>query len=38
VDGLVRRSIRDKLSGLTEDELGELSVSLRKLADILSKL
>lgn len=38
MDGLVRNSIRNKLSCLTEEELGELSVCLRKLADILSKL
>jgi MarR family transcriptional regulator, organic hydroperoxide resistance regulator len=38
LDRVIRSSIREKLSGLTEKELGELSASLRKLGDILSKL
>ncbi len=37
-DGMVRSIIREKLSCLTKKELEELSVSLRKLSDILSKL
>ncbi len=37
-DCLVKRSIEEKLSCLTDEELRELSVSLRKLSDILSKL
>ena len=37
-DGLVRGIIQEKLSCLTDEELQELSVSLRKLSDILSKL
>lgn len=37
-DRIIKRSIRGKLACLTEDELKELSVSLRKLRDILSKL
>ena len=37
-DGLIRGSARKKLSCLTNEELQELSVSLRKLRDILSKL
>jgi DNA-binding MarR family transcriptional regulator len=38
LDQVITDSIRDKLSALTEDELKELSASLRKLGDILSKL
>jgi DNA-binding MarR family transcriptional regulator len=38
LDRVFRSSISEKLSGLTEEELSELSVSLRKLRDILSKL
>ena len=37
-DRLVKSIFREKLSGLTNEELRELSVSLRKLGDILSKL
>jgi DNA-binding MarR family transcriptional regulator len=37
-DRLIKGSIREKLSCLTDEELQELSVSLRKLRDILSKL
>ena len=37
-DRLIKSSIKGKLSGLTDTELREMSVSLRKLRDILSKL
>ena len=37
-DRLIKGSIRENLSCLTGEELQELSVSLRKLRDILSKL
>jgi DNA-binding MarR family transcriptional regulator len=37
-DRIIKNSIKQKLSCLTGDELRELSVSLRKLRDILSKL
>lgn len=37
-DRVLRANFRKKLAGLTEVELEELSVSLRKLRDILSKL
>ena len=37
-DCLIKRSIEEKLACLTDEELQELSVSLRKLSDILSKL
>lgn len=37
-DRLIKDSIAEKLSGLTGEELQELSVSLRKLRDILLKL
>jgi len=37
-DHLIKGSIKEKLSCLTDEELQELSVSLRKLRDILSKL
>lgn len=37
-DRLIKVSIKEKLSCLTGEELQELSVSLRKLRDILSKL
>jgi hypothetical protein len=35
---VIRSGISEKLSGLSEEELKELSVSLRKLGDIFSKL
>jgi DNA-binding MarR family transcriptional regulator len=38
LDHVIRSGISEKLAGLTEEELGELSVSLKKLRDILSKL
>ena len=38
LDGLIRRDIKEKLAVLSEEELKELSTSLRKLADILWKL
>jgi DNA-binding MarR family transcriptional regulator len=38
LDQVIKSSIKDKLSGLTEKELRELSVSLRRLGDILSRL
>ena len=34
----IKNAIKETLSSLTEKELGELSTSLRKLRDILSKL
>jgi len=37
-DRLIKGSIKEKLSCLTDEELRELSVSLRNLRDILSKL
>ena len=37
-DRLMKGSIKEKLSCLTDEELQELLVSLRKLRDILSKL
>lgn len=37
-DRLIKHGIKGKLSCLTDEELRELSVSLRKLRDILSKL
>jgi DNA-binding MarR family transcriptional regulator len=37
-DRLINASVRDSLSCLTDEELLELSISLRKLRDILSKL
>lgn len=37
-DRLIKGSVKEKLSCLTEEELQELSVSLRKLRDILFKL
>ena len=37
-DRMIRSSIEEKLSCLTDGELQELSVSLRKLAEILAKL
>ncbi len=38
LDQVIKGSIKVKLSFLTEEELRELSVSLKKLGDILSKL
>jgi DNA-binding MarR family transcriptional regulator len=38
MDQVIRSGISEKLSGLSEEELKELSVSLRKLGDIFSKL
>jgi len=38
LDRVITDSIREKLSCLTDEELRELSVSLRKLGDILTKL
>jgi DNA-binding MarR family transcriptional regulator len=38
LDRVITGSIRERLSCLTDEELQELSVSLRKLGDILSKL
>ena len=38
LDQVIRNGIGEKLSGLTQAELKELSVSLRKLGDIFSKL
>ncbi len=38
LDQVLRSSVSEKLSGLSEKELSELSVALRKLGDILSKL
>jgi len=38
LDQVIRESIEAQLSVLTEEELQELSVSLKKLGDILSKL
>jgi DNA-binding MarR family transcriptional regulator len=38
LDRIIKCSIREKLSGLTDEELRDLSQSLRKLGDILSKL
>jgi len=38
LDGVIKSSIKEKLAGLTEAELKELSVSLRRLGEILSKL
>lgn len=38
LDQVIKGSIEEKLSFLTEEELRELSVSLKKLGDILSKL
>ena len=37
-DTVVRESIQDKLSGLTDEDLKELSISLRKLGEIFSRL
>ena len=37
-DTVIRDSIQDKLSGLTEEGLKELSVSLRKLGEVFSRL
>ncbi len=37
-DATIESFIADKLSALTDEELQELSVCLRKLADILSKI
>jgi hypothetical protein len=37
-DCLIRRGVKEKLSCLTEEEMHELSVSLRTLRDILAKL
>jgi DNA-binding MarR family transcriptional regulator len=37
-DGIVKGIFKEKLSCLTDEELQELSVSLRMLSDILSKL
>ena len=37
-DRLIKGSVREKLSCLTSEELHELSVSLRKLRDVLLKL
>jgi DNA-binding MarR family transcriptional regulator len=37
-DRLIKGSVKEKLSCLTDEELQELSVSLRKLRDILFKL
>ena len=37
-DTVVRDSIQDKLSGLTDEDLKELSVSLRKLGEVFSRL
>ncbi len=37
-DRLIKGSVKEKLSFLNDEELQELSVSLRKLRDILSKL
>lgn len=38
LDRIIKSSIREKLSCLTDEELRDLSQSLRKLGDILSKL
>jgi MarR family transcriptional regulator, organic hydroperoxide resistance regulator len=38
LDQVIRNGIGEKLSGLSQAELKELSVSLRKLGDIFSKL
>jgi len=38
LDQVIKESIEAKLSILTEEELKELSVSLKRLGDILSKL
>ena len=38
LDGVIKSSIKEKLAGLTEAELKEMSVSLRRLGEILSKL
>ncbi len=38
LDRIIKCSMREKLSGLTDEELRDLSQSLRKLGDILSKL
>lgn len=38
LDQVIKSSIKDKLSGLTEKELRELSVSLRRLGGILARL
>lgn len=37
-DKSIRKAMRDTLSGFTDKELGDLSDSLRKLRDLLSKL
>ena len=37
-DTVIKDSIQDKLSGLTEEDLKELSVSLRKLGEVFSRL
>jgi len=37
-DTVVRDSIQDKLSGLTDEDLKELSVSLQKLGEVFSRL
>lgn len=37
-DTVIRDSIQDRLSGLTDEDLKELSVSLRKLGEIFSRL
>jgi len=37
-DTVVKDSIQDKLSGLTDEDLKELSVSLRKLGEVFSRL
>ena len=38
LDRVITDSIRERLSCLTDEELQELSISLRKLGDILTKL
>ena len=38
LDRIIKNSIREKLACLTDEELRDLSQSLRKLGDILSKL